>query len=244
MKTYAFHTIHTTIAGDLHTPVETYLKVRDLFPQSVLLESSDYHGSEDNHSFICLDPIASVGISHGMATYVLPDGTREEKPLDSQFTAEDALRGFIGRLDVTGDYARYCGLYGYTVYDAVRHFEPVDIPDCREAKNDAPDMLYTLFRYVIVFRDYRSEMTLVGLEGEDGSARLNDVERAVNNRDFALYPFRTEGGTTSTSTDDEHRARIRRAVGHCLRGDVFQVVLSRRFVQRYRGDDFMLYRAL
>lgn len=244
MKTYTFHTIHTTIAGDLHTPVETYLKVRDLFPQSVLLESSDYHGSEDNRSFICLDPIASVSISHGMATYVLPDGTREEKPLDSQFTAEDALRGFIGRLDVTGDYARYCGLYGYTAYDAVRHFEPVDIPDCREAKNDAPDMLYTLFRYVIVFRDYRSEMTLVGLEGEDGSARLSDVERAVNNRDFALYPFRTEGGTTSTSTDDEHRARISRAVGHCLRGDVFQVVLSRRFVQHYRGDDFMLYRAL
>ena len=124
MKTYAFHTIHTTIAGDLHTPVETYLKVRDLFPQSVLL---------DNRSFICLDPIASVSISHGMATYVLPDGTREEKPLDSQFTAEDALRGFIGRLDVTGDYACYCGLYGYTAYDAVRHFEPVDIPDCREA---------------------------------------------------------------------------------------------------------------
>lgn len=212
MKTYTFYTIHTTIAGDLHTPVETYLKVRDLFPQSVLLESSDYHGSEDNRSFICLDPIASVSISHGMATYVLPDGTREEKPLENQFTAEDALRGFIGRLDVTGDYARYCGLYGYTAYDAVRHFEPVDIPDYREAKNDAPDMLYTFFRYVIVFRDYRSEMTLVGFIGLDGTLNQTITIRTFVSRNHELW-FQAGGGIVAASQEENELQEINNKLG-------------------------------
>lgn len=244
MKTFNFHTTHRAIPGDLHTPVGTYLKVRDLFPQSILMESSDYHGPENNRSFIGLCPIASVSINHGMAVCSMPDGTRTERPLDGGFRAEDALRGFLANFHVSGDYARYCGLYGYTSFNAIRYFEPVDVPDSREAKNDAPDMLYILYRYLIVFNDFRSEMTLVELTEEGATDHLDELERRVNDRNFTLYHFRAEGPTTSTLTDDEHRANIRRAVAHCLRGDVFQVVLSRRFVQRYRGDDFTLYRAL
>ncbi len=244
MKTFTYHTTHKAIAGDLHTPVETYLKVRDLFPQSALMESSDYHGPEHNRSFICLNPIASVSINHGMAVFSYPDGSRQEKPIDGNFRAEDALRSFLASFHVDGEFARYCGLYGYMSFNAVRYFEPIDIPDSREAKNDAPDMLYILYRYVIVFNDFRSEMTLVELTAEGETDHLDELDRTVNDRNFTLYHFRAEGPTVSTLTDDEHRANIRRGIAHCLRGDVFQVVLSRRFVQRYRGDDFTLYRAL
>ena len=77
MKQYDYKTISRTMLGDLHTPVSTYLKVRDIFPQSALMESSDYHGSENNRSFIALCPLASVSIDHGTAIFRLPDDSRE-----------------------------------------------------------------------------------------------------------------------------------------------------------------------
>ncbi len=244
MKTYDYHTRYKTVLGDLHTPVSTYLKVRDLFPQSALMESSDYHGSENNRSFIGLDPVAEIGINHGIATAAYPDGTIEERPITENYRVEDALTDFLGRFRVSGEGSNYCGLYGYTTFNAVRYFENIDVKDSRDARNDAPDMLYILYRYLIVFNDFRHEMMLVEMLREDDTSRLDHIEKAVNNRNYTTYDFRAVGETTSTLTDEQHKANIRRGIAHCLRGDVFQIVLSRRFIQHYEGDDFKLYRAL
>ena len=244
MRIFTYHTTHKAILGDLHTPVGTYLKVRDLFPQSVLMESSDYHGTENNRSFIGLNPIAHLSINHGKATTAYPDGSCEEHLLNEDFRAEQALREFLTHFQVNGEYARYCGLYGYTAFNAVRYFEPVPVKDSQEAKNDAPDLLYILYKYIIVFNDFKSEMVLIEMQGEGEPSHINEVEKAINNRDYTTYDFRTVGPATSPLTDDEHKANIRQGIAHCLRGDVFQVVLSRRFIQHYEGDDFKLYRAL
>ena len=244
MKTYHYQTQYKTVLGDLHTPVSTYLKVRDLFPQSALMESSDYHGTENNRSFIGLDPVASIGINHGIATATYPDGTAEERPIGSTCRVEDALTGFLRHFQVTGEGSNYCGLYGYTTFNAVRYFENIAVKDSRDAKNDAPDMLYILYRYLIVFNDFRHELMLVEMLQEGETSHLDQIEKAVNNRNYTTYDFRAVGETTSTLTDEEHKANIRRGIAHCLRGDVFQIVLSRRFIQHYEGDDFKLYRAL
>lgn len=244
MKTYNYHTECKTILGDLHTPVSTYLKVRDLFPQSALMESSDYHGSENNRSFIGLDPIASIGINHGIVTATYPDGRTEERPLDSTCRVEDALTDFLHRFQVSGEGNDYCGLYGYTTFNAVRYFEGIAVKDSRDAKNDAPDMLYILYRYLIVFHDFRHEMMLVEMKQEGETSHLDQIEKAIHNRNYTTYDFHAVGETTSTLTDEEHKANIRKGIAHCLRGDVFQIVLSRRFIQHYEGDDFKLYRAL
>lgn len=244
MKTYNYQTRCKTVLGDLHTPVSTYLKVRDLFPQSALMESSDYHGSENNRSFIGLDPVASIGINHGVATATYPDGTTEERPIDDTFRVEDALNNFLSRFNVSGEGSNYCGLYGYTTFNAVRYFEHIDVKDSRDAKNDAPDMLYILYRHLIVFNDFRHEMMLVEILQDKETSHLDQIEKAVNNRNYTAYDFRAVGETTSTLTDEEHKANIRKGIAHCLRGDVFQIVLSRRFIQHYEGDDFKLYRAL
>lgn len=124
---YDYQTVSRTILGDLHTPVSTYLKVRDIFPQSALMESSDYHGSENNRSFIGLCPVASVSIDHGVAVFCLPDGTREEHPVTEEYHAENALRDFLNRFHVEGEYSDYCGLYGYTSFNAVRYFENIAV---------------------------------------------------------------------------------------------------------------------
>ena len=155
-----------------------------------------------------------------------------------------ALNHFLAHFQVTGEGSRYCGLYGYTSFNAVRYLEGIAVKDSRQALNDAPDALYILYRYLIVFNDFNHELMLVEMLGEGETSGLDQVQTTVMNRNFPTYGFHPTGEVTSTLTDDEHRANIRRAIAHCLRGDVFQMVLSRRFEQRFEGDDFNLYRAL
>jgi anthranilate synthase component 1 len=244
MKQYHYKTISRKVLGDLHTPVSTYLKVRDLFPQSALMESSDYHGSENNRSFIGICPVASVSIDHGTAIFSLPDGSREEHAITSDFRVEHALRNFLDRFNVVGEFSNYCGLYGYTSFNAVRYFEDIPVKDSREATNDAPDMLYILYRYLVIFNDFKNEMMLLEMLAEGEKSGLDTIQKAIHNRNYTVYDFQATGETTSPLTDEQHMANIRQGIAHCLRGDVFQIVLSRRFEQRYVGDDFKLYRAL
>ena len=244
MKQYNYQTVSRTMLGDLHTPVSTYLKVRDIFPQSALMESSDYHGSENSRSFIGLCPVASFSIDHGISVFRLPDGTREERPITEEYHVENALHDFLNRFHVKGEYSNYYGLYGYTSFNAVRYFENIAVKDSREATNDAPDMLYILYKYLIVFNDFKNEMLLLEMLAPGEKSELDKVQKAIHNRNYTTYGFRAVGETTSPLTDEEHKANIRRGITHCLRGDVFQIVLSRRFEQRFVGDDFKLYRAL
>ena len=178
------------------------------------------------------------------AVFRLPDGTREEHPVTGEYRAENALRDFLNRFHVEGEYSDYCGLYGYTSFNAVRYFENIPVKDSREATNDAPDMLYILYKYLIVFNDFKNEMLLLEMLAPGGKSELDKVRKAIHNRNYTVYDFRAVGETTSPLTDEEHKANIRQGIAHCMRGDVFQIVLSRRFEQRFTGDDFKLYRAL
>ena len=74
---FKYNAVSKKVLGDLITPVSAYLKVRDAYPQSALMESSDYHGGENAKSFIALHPIASVGIEHGTGFCRFPDGKEE-----------------------------------------------------------------------------------------------------------------------------------------------------------------------
>ena len=241
---YAYHTATQTLMGDLHTPVGTYLKVRDIYPQSALMESSDYHSGENSRSFIAMQPIGSVSISHGKATIKLPNETEFYRDINQEYRSEHAINEFLDHFSVTGDNANYCGLYGYTTFNAVRYFEDIKIKDSTATKDDAPDMLYILYKYVIIFDSFRNQMMLVEMLEDGEENHLNDIKDAIRSGNITDYSFRAVGETYSTLTDDEHRENIRKGIAHCLRGDVFQIVLSRRFCQKYKGDDFKLYRAL
>ncbi len=241
-----FHYTIKSIAlpGDLSTPVSTYLKVRDLFAQSALMESSDYHGSENNRSFIGLEPLASFSVSHGKAIMLYPDKTEHQVDITDSYSVSDAFDDFIKMFSVEGNDSAYCGLYGYTSFNAVRYFEHIDVKDSKEAKNDAPDIHYIMYKYLLVFNDFSSELKLLEMLADGESSHADKIVRAVMSRNYATYTFHAVGPTTSPLTDEEHKANIRRGIAHCKRGDVFQIVLSRRFIQHYEGDDFELYRAL
>ena len=255
MSTFNYTTASKTILADLYTPVGVYMRLRDLYPQSALMESSDYHDANNSHSFIGINPIASVAIGHGIVTIGFPDGSTESKPLSKDFGSAEAIHALIDRIHVEGDDAQVCGLFGYTSFNAVRYFEDINVKDETQAKNDAPDVLYILYKTVIVFDHHNNMLKVVTLRAntlndngeminDNGSAEIDGVMRAMNKDNVKAYDFHPVGDVRSTLTDDEHRENIRRGIKHCLRGDVFQIVLSRRFIQRYEGDDFKLYRAL
>ena len=241
MTTYKFQTNSKTILADLYTPVGVYMRLRDLYPQSALMESSDYHEKDNSRSFIGIDPLASVAIGHGMATVTYPDGSTFQHEVNKEYRSDKAIHQLIDCIEVTGDDAKICGLFGYTSFNAVRYFEDINVKDETQAKNDAPDLLYILYKVVIVFDHFNNTLKIVSLDGE---AKLDEMIRAMNKANVKAYDFHPVGDVRSTLTDDEHRENIRRGIKHCLRGDVFQIVLSRRFIQSYEGDDFKLYRAL
>ena len=248
MKTFNYTTTSKTILADLYTPVGVYMRLRDIYPQSALMESSDYHDSNNSRSFIGIGPLASVAIGHGKATIAFPDGTTESHEVNKTFQSDKAIHALIDCIKVEGDHSDVCGLYGYTSFNAVRYFEDIAVKDETQAKNDAPDMLYILYRIVIVFDHFNNQLTVVSLTPSDlpqnGEADLDNIMRAMNKANVKAYDFHPVGDVRSTLTDEEHKANIRKGIQHCLRGDVFQIVLSRRFIQQYEGDDFKLYRAL
>jgi anthranilate synthase component 1 len=217
MEKIHFKTVSRQLLGDMHTPVSLYLKLRDLYPESALLEGADYHASEKEtrvSPVACTDDIAA------------------------------AFAKFLARFCISGDHKDVCGLFGYTAFDAVRYLEDIPVHEAHHAENDAPDMLYILYRFVLVFDHFKNELTIVELLANGEQSRIAELETLIENRNFASYNFQTVGRETSTLSDDAFREAVRRGVKHCLRGDVFQVVLSRRFEQAFKGDDFKVYRAL
>ena len=241
METFNYTTTSKTILADLYTPVGVYMRLRDLYPQSALMESSDYHDANNSRSFIGINPIASVAIGHGKATITFPDGKTEHHDITKDYQADQAIHTLIDSIKVKGEHANFCGLYGYTSFNAVRYFENIDVKDETQEKNDAPDLLYILYKVVIVFDHFNSQLTMITL-GE--AQELDEIMRQMNKSNIQAYGFHPVGEVSSTLTDEEHKTNIRRGIQHCLRGDVFQIVLSRRFIQKYEGDDFKLYRAL
>jgi len=276
MAKYNYKTVTRKILADLYTPVGVYMRLRDIYPQSALMESSDYHGSENSRSFIGVHPMASIAVGHGVVTASYPDGSVEKQELpafgegkgeDCKLAISKAINDFIQSFHVEGEGKNFCGLYGFTTFNAVRYFENIPVKDTTMEKNDAPDIYYIMYKDIIVFDHFNNTMELIALNEifeEDGTTKnaasereasasgqksageieLDELLKAVNKANVKPYDFHPIGETFSTLTDEEHKANIRRCIQHCLRGDVFQIVVSRRFIQKYEGDDFKLYRAL
>ena len=241
METFNYTTSSRTILADLYTPVGVYMRLRDIYPQSALMESSDYHDANNSHSFIGINPIASVAIGHGEATVTFPDGSTERHEVNKDYRSDKAIHALIDHIRVTGEHAENCGLYGYTSFNAVRYFEDIAVKDETQEKNDAPDMLYILYKDIIIFDHFNNLLTIVTLGDQ---SELDNIFRQMNKSNVQAYDFHPVGDVNSTLTDEEHKENIRKGIKHCLRGDVFQIVLSRRFIQKFEGDDFKLYRAL
>ena len=240
---------HTTVlSADLETPVGIYLKIRDLFPCSALLESSDYHTTQNSVSLIGIDPIGSFTVAGGKVMMAFADGNRRELPAEN---VTDALKEYISYYSTDEiDGSLFNGLLGFTAYDAVKYFEPsVEIREREEKFSAIPDMQYILYRFIVQMNHFRNEMTIlenisVRDSGLEEKSRTGELLSIIRNNNIAVYPFHAADDIESPVSDGEYEKMVERGIRHCRRGDVFQIVISRRFSQGFTGDEFNVYRAL
>ncbi|UQD56596.1 anthranilate synthase component I family protein [Flavobacterium sp. K5-23] len=244
MKSYTLNTKHKQILADTITPVSVYLKIRDKFPNSLLLESSDYHGSDNSFSYICCNPIASIKIENETIYKSYPDGTSEKQLIDSTTNVPEIIQEFSHQFKSEKNNFKFInnGLFGYISYDAVRYFEKLNIAK-KDNSISIPDVYYAVYQNIIAINHFKNEAYLF-CHSVDGKNNISEIEQLLQSRNIASYKFTKEGEGFSNLTDEEFKHNVALAKKHCFRGDVFQLVLSRRFTQGFKGDEFNVYRAL
>lgn len=243
---YSLRTQSRKLLADLQTPVSMYLKIRDIYPCSALLESSDYHGGENSFSFIGFKPLAEFRLEKGIITEQYPDGTTMDTTVTRGVNVPDRFQAFVRSFSIVEDNNTlgFNGLFGYSSFEAVRYFEDVQMNKTANDGSDIPDIRYILYRYTIGINHHKNELTLVENVFDGEESTMDEVLALIDNRNFASYNFSLTGEEQSTITDEAYKQMVTEGKRHCYRGDTFQIVLSRRFSQPYSGDDFKAYRAL
>jgi len=257
MKKIAIKTHCRQLLSDIYTPVGIYLRLRDRFRDTILLESTDYHVSENSTSFICINAIAGIEITDTRnIEFKLPGLPPEKTAIKNSSDVPRILWEFMQRFDVEPSTEKHLkatqGLFGYTTFDAVQFFETVQFRTRPETENNKapggsmaiPLMRYRLYQYVIAINHFKDELYICENEIAGVESDLSMVESLIKSKDVPVYPFRLEGGETSNLKDEEYLAMVEKGIQSCYRGDTFQIVLSRRFQQSFTGDEFNVYRAL
>ena len=241
---YELQTHYKKILADTITPVSVYLKIRDKFPNSILLESSDYHANDNSFSYICCNPIASIKVENETITQEFPDGTKEVAKITPETDITKVIHKFSKQFTIAHNNFKFInnGLFGYMAYDAVRYFEDVVISK-KENSVDIPDIYYAVYKNIIAINHFKNEAYLFA-HCYDTESNVDEIEQLFSVRTFSSYNFNKEGEPESNLKDEDYKAQVELAKKHCQRGDVFQLVLSRRFKQKFKGDEFNVYRAL
>ncbi|MGO3182609.1 MAG: anthranilate synthase component I family protein [Aequorivita sp.] len=243
-KKYLLKTHSKKLLADTLTPVSVYLRLRDKFPNSLLLESSDYHANNNSFSYICFNPIASIKVENETITQTFPDGSNSITEITANtnvpiildefalsFSSEECNLKFINN-----------GLFGYMAFDAVRYFE--DIPmSKKEEILEMPDLYYAVYKNIIAINHFNNEAYIFAhcYETENN---IPHIEQILKSKNFAEFSFEREGDRTTNLNDKDFKELVRKCKEHCQRGDVFQIVPSKRFSQKFKGDEFNVYRAL
>lgn len=256
MKKIALKTECKRLLADVYTPVGIYLRLRDRFRDTILLESTDNHAAENSYSFICINAIAGMEITSTKSIEFKYPGQKPEKTEIKDVAAVpgiiwDFMQQFAVEKSTTKEAAYAQGLFGYATYDAIQFFETIKLKSSVATKKNngetgpvIPLMRYRLYQYVIVFNHFKDELFICENSTSGLESELQLVESLIRSKDVPVFPFKANGTETSNMTDEDYRTMVEKGIKSCLRGDVFQIVLSRKFEKSFTGDEFNVYRAL
>lgn len=244
MKKYNLKTFEKKILADTLTPVSVYLKLRDHFPNTLLLESSDYHANDNSFSYICFNPISYIKIQGNVLKETFPDGTEQLTPIDKSVSIPARIEKYIKSFKTTKNSHKFInnGLFGYLSYDSVKFFESINL-EKKSNSLEIPELYYAVYQNIVAINHFNNEAFLF-CHCFNNKSNLEEIEQLLTVKNFTNYPFTKTGNSKSAISDREYKDLVSKAKKHCQRGDVFQLVLSRRFSQEFKGDDFNLYRAL
>jgi anthranilate synthase component 1 len=244
MKKIDLRTESKRMLADVYTPVSIYLRLRDRFRDTILLESTDAHVAENSYSFICINAIGGIEVKDAKTIeikYPNQDPIKQEADqIDNQLWGYMQGYQVVPHTHKETNFAQ--GLFGYTSFDAIPLFETISFADTK--KTNIPLIRYRLYQYVIVFDHYKDELFICQNLLANEQADTSLIESLIRNKDVPQFPFTPVGDERSNVSDEAYKSMVEKGIQHCLRGDVFQIVLSRRFEQSFKGDEFNVYRAL
>ena len=243
MKKIKLNNYHKKIFADTITPVEVYLKIRDIYPNSLLLENSDYMLANNNYSFICFNQIGYIKIKNNEITFSYPGEAATSEQLSKNEKVSDVIHQYLDRFETSKSDFKFLnnGLFGFMSHESVKYFDSINIENKDDF--DIPDIYYGLYQNIIAISQYNHEAHIF-CNTIDNSSNLESIEAILNNKSYSVFSFKKDGQPESIITDNEYLEYVKKAKDHCKRGDVFQLVLSRRFMQKFSGDEFNVYRAL
>ncbi|OUR94283.1 anthranilate synthase component I [Flavobacteriales bacterium 34_180_T64] len=245
MKTFSLYTHYKKILADTITPVSIYLKIRDKYPNSILLESSDYHASDNSFSYICCNPIASIEVKNEHIIQSFPDGSSLSNKIKPKTNVTDKIYKFTKRFKLHSEKSfKFInnGIFGYIAYDAVRYFEDITISKKKDHL-DIPDIYYAVYQNIIAINHFKNEAYIFA-HCFDTESNIDEILHHIKSKNYQDFNFSTQGETKSNLSDIDYKQQVELAKKHCARGDVFQLVLSKKFSQAFKGDEFNVYRAL
>ncbi|MEJ6980965.1 anthranilate synthase component I family protein [Pedobacter sp. P351] len=244
---YTLHTSYKKLLADTTTPVSIYLRMRDVFPNSILLESSDYHSRENSMSYVCCDPIAGISLNENVLSTYFPDGERKEVSVENVDLLREVtnFRSSFTSTEETAFKFISNGLFGYFTFESIEHFEDIKLQTDRSGPRNIPLLQYHIYRYVIAIDHFKNELYLFEHRtDEEEKSGIERIQYLIQNKDFPEYRFEASGDESSNFTDEAFLQVIEDLKKHIYRGDVFQIVPSRAFSQSFQGDEFNVYRAL
>ena len=244
MKTFALKTEHKKILADTITPVSVYLKLRDVFPHSLLLESSDYHTNNNDFSYICCNPIASIELKNNILTTHFPDKSLEVEKVNSMLDIPERIHKFSQQFESERFPFKFIsnGIFGYVAHDAVDRFENIELNKNKPGQ-DIPDIYYAVYQNIIAISLFNHEAHLFShIYG--GDHNITEIEVLLQAKNNSHFNFEKVGEKSSNLSDEQFINFVKKGKEHCFRGDVFQLVLSRCFSQCFKGDEFNVYRTL
>ncbi|MDP2454096.1 MULTISPECIES: anthranilate synthase component I family protein [unclassified Kaistella] len=246
-QTVNIKTTIKSVMSDLFTPVGIYLRLRDKFRDTILLESAGNQNTDNNFSFIAINAVAGIEIRNfEEAETKFPLGNPQKIALKKEKLSEllnDFTKCFVCEEPSKEIGKSAQGFFGYTSYDAIPFFENIKFKELSE-ENKIPLLRYRLYQYVIAINHYNDEMFIIENKIDGLKSNTIEIENLINQKNAPIFPFKITDYETSNLKDEEYRELVETAKKHCFRGDVFQLVLSRRFEQKFNGDEFNVYRAL
>lgn len=245
MQQFKFKVNTKEILADILTPVAIYLKMRDVYPKSILLEGADFKAGDNQYSFICMQPISGIKASGKNIEFTYPNGKVENQVMNNKLTMSNTLQSFSSSFVPQDDISKLptTGLFGYSTFESVSYFEDIEMSTPAKDK-DIPELWYQFYKYIIAINHTNNTISIIEHIFNNEESQIEHIEEQLNNRTFAAYRFAPKGEESSNLTDKEYMAMVSKGKQHCKRGDVFQIVVSRGFQQSFTGDDFNLYRSL
>jgi len=231
--------------ADTVTPVHLYLKLRDHFDESVLLESTDFRSIENCHSYLGFGRLATIAVENHQIAIQYPGEDTQIHSLNKPHDLSLYLQEFMERFELryADDYKQLNGLFGHFNFDAIQYFDTVRM-NADKKEVDIPDARFTLYQYIISIDHFKDEMYIAENSLIENQNNIENIDALILNEHAANFRFSKDGEETSTLTDQEYRDLVTKGKFHCQIGDVFQVVFARRFRQHFKGDEFNVYRAL